>query len=470
MNGPRSIEERISSWLEEEAQGQLPDRVLEATFTQTRAIRARPGPTTWRPLPMSRPFATLLAVGAAAIIIVLGFNALRPASTPAVGSSPSPSNPTPSSPAGSPGQASTPPYVFAPLGASGTGTIVFTRHNAAGGDDTWLIDPAGTNEQLLAAGACCAVWAPDGRQLAIGLPGARPDARPQSEGAQLFDFPSLSRGTTIPSACGACGFPPYYPDGWSPDGRFFVVDFEGEGPQQQGLAIAAFNGTDWLWGRAPLTGAHPDLPVAFAPDSGRLLFVREERTEGPVSVGSLMVMTVGADPSSTPPDIKAVLPAGFELRTNGLLAAPASWMPDGRSIVFAGTDTRSGSPKTGIFEVGASSPSSVRPLVDAAGATGAHLSPDGAWIAFDRQEQGGFHDLFVMHPDGSATTNLTASFAPGVCCAQWSPDGSALLAIATSTDDEHEQLIIVPIDGGPIHQVTQDPNGYTAFLWGPVSR
>jgi hypothetical protein len=43
--------------------------------------------------------------------------------------------------------------------------------------------------------------------------------------------------------------------------------------------------------------------------------------------------------------------------------------------------------------------------------------------------------------------------------------GDALLIIATSSDDDHYDLYIVTVDGD-VHQVTQAPNAYTAFLWG----
>jgi hypothetical protein len=84
MTGPRSAEERISLWLEEEAVGFLPDRVLEATFDRTRDQHqaSRSG---WRPFSMTRPIPAMIAVGAAAIIILSGAILLRPAPSSQVG-------------------------------------------------------------------------------------------------------------------------------------------------------------------------------------------------------------------------------------------------------------------------------------------------------------------------------------------------------------------------------------------------
>jgi hypothetical protein len=81
MTTPRSTEERISLWLEEEAQGSLPDRVLEASFERargTRQVRA----SAWRPSKMIRPISAFVAVGAAAILLVVGVSLLRPSTDP----------------------------------------------------------------------------------------------------------------------------------------------------------------------------------------------------------------------------------------------------------------------------------------------------------------------------------------------------------------------------------------------------
>jgi len=76
----------------------------------------------------------------------------------------------------------------------------------------------------------------------------------------------------------------------------------------------------------------------------------------------------------------------------------------------------------------------------------------------------------VIHPDGSGQTNLTADLEPGICCARWSPDSTALLAAGTATTDDESYLFIVPISGGPIAQVTTIAALYEDFSWGPASR
>jgi WD40 repeat protein len=140
MTEHRTVEERISLWLEDEAAGRLPDHVLDATFDRTRAIRHRPGPSAWRPFTMSRPISALIAVGAAAIVIVAGAAMLRPSSqTPAVGNGGSPVvTPSPtaeSTPTLAPSAPSGPPLGLAIVNLDGS-----IRQELALPRDAWTAD------------------------------------------------------------------------------------------------------------------------------------------------------------------------------------------------------------------------------------------------------------------------------------------------------------------------------------------
>jgi hypothetical protein len=87
MTRTRSTDERISQWLEEAAVGQLPDRVLDATFETTRELRQARA-STWRPFPMPRPIPAMVAVGAAVIIVAVGVVYFRPDPSNNVGVTP----------------------------------------------------------------------------------------------------------------------------------------------------------------------------------------------------------------------------------------------------------------------------------------------------------------------------------------------------------------------------------------------
>jgi hypothetical protein len=90
------VEERLARWMEEEAQGHLPQRVFAATFDRTRTLRRRPGPFGWRLPEMPRALITVIAAGAVAIALVFGAMLAGgggpPASAPTAPPSPSPSS------------------------------------------------------------------------------------------------------------------------------------------------------------------------------------------------------------------------------------------------------------------------------------------------------------------------------------------------------------------------------------------
>jgi dipeptidyl aminopeptidase/acylaminoacyl peptidase len=320
-------------------------------------------------------------------------------------------------------------------------------------------------------GGCCGLFSPDGSLLAVGVRGVAPGGLtrdPSLLGIELFDPLRGTPTAVVPTGCGACaivGFN-YEPNAWSSDGRYLALAFwSDDDPSSDGMGIADrdFPPFAWDWPRTAATGNHSDIPIAFSPDSSMLLFLRQEERSGPTSIGSLFLLRVADD------TIRQITPSGMSVQTNGVIQGPASWSPDGETIVFA-ANTGAGTPS--IFATGVADDAPVRSVVaDATGATSARFAPDGTVITFDRTARaGGFHDLYRVNPDGSGQVNLTADFAPGVCCGQWSPDGRALLVSATSSDDFHANLFIVAADGSGIWQVTTEPGPYTAFVWGAQSR
>jgi hypothetical protein len=453
-----------AAWLAE-GPNLLADHVLDAALGEVHVTRQRrPQPILGR-FSMSRRQARALALAGVVIALVAAGAILFGGGRR---TSPSPTASWAASPSGdvaSPLPAS--PGLLAPFGYAGGGTIEFTKHDASGNDVLWVIDPSGANPTALVSGGCCGFFSPDGTQLALAAPGVTLPALtrdPSLVGIEVLDRPGTKVAFIVPTGCGACMVfnLNYEPDAWSPNGRYIALSMWSDtDASQAGLGIADrdFAGVPWDWAQTRSTGDHADIPIAFSPDSSMLLFMRTERTVGPTSIGPLFVVGV------TDLSVRQISPPGVTVSSNGLIQGPASWSPDGQSIVFAGVDTSTGG--TSIFEVGVQGDSAARKLVaDAPAATSARFSPDGTLIAFDKQSSTPFHDLWVVDPDGTGATNLTPAFDPGVCCAQWSPDGQAMLVAGTTSDDSHNDLFIVAADGGGIWQVTNDLNVYTGFLWG----
>lgn len=111
MPTDRQLDRTISRWLEAEAPGRLPDRVLRATFERTRTTRQQGG---WRVLlgRIHMPRSVLALAGAALVVVVAAVAlTLNNANQPGVGGrgAPSPSpTPSPTATVGAPTPSPTP--------------------------------------------------------------------------------------------------------------------------------------------------------------------------------------------------------------------------------------------------------------------------------------------------------------------------------------------------------------------------
>jgi len=141
MKHTRSIEERISLWMEEEGTAQFPDRVLGATFDQTRQLH-QAGSSRWRTIPMFRSFGSLAAVGAAAVVIVVagavGLNFFVN-HQPGIGTA----SPSPSAATASPEPTSSPPTSGGMWPQTSLDEVRQAQERADAGDPdyTWQLDP-----------------------------------------------------------------------------------------------------------------------------------------------------------------------------------------------------------------------------------------------------------------------------------------------------------------------------------------
>jgi Tol biopolymer transport system component len=491
-----------------EGPGQIADDVIETSLRlidTTDQRRAGFGPRRTRSMSTLSRFA--LAAAAVVAVSVVGAVLLpglgrNPGASPLPSDAPSgalsgtASQPAPSigiTPASSRPEASHQTGLLAPFGYPAGGTIVFARTSPGGGSDTstWRIRPDGSGETALRVGTgwggttslpgtgCCAVLSPDGTQVAVGYDEVNTDRSPgvstagrilNLDGSHADDpvQTQTNLGLLIPEVCGGCVSImdiQYVPGAWSADGSLIATEVWSDGdPTKDGINVAPVGQRrDW---DTQVTGPHRDVPVAFSPDGSELLFVRLTVDRS----GTLMMMSVdqskGIKTFGTP---RAVSPPGVRVVADGYFGPAASWSPDSGRITYAATDATGSTAAMSVTVVDADGGDATVIAGPGSFITSARWSPDGRWIAFDRATNGSIHDEFIVAPDGTALTNLTESLAAGVCCGRWSPDSTALLVAGTGSTNDQSNLLIIPVDGSPIAQVTNSPSFYTDFSWGATS-
>jgi Tol biopolymer transport system component len=162
-----------------------------------------------------------------------------------------------------------------------------------------------------------------------------------------------------------------------------------------------------------------------------------------------------------------------EATTAGLTSAPviasASWSPDGRQVTFVASSGSFWEDPRAVFVVDADGPNPRR-ITPWSETLDSMWSPDGRWIAFD-QSDGGPHDLFVVHPDGTALAQITFSDQEGLFSfgPVWSPDGAKLLFVRGLDEFDDTNLWIANADGTELKQITNSPSGYGGYAWIPAA-
>ena len=145
-----------------------------------------------------------------------------------------------------------------------------------------------------------------------------------------------------------------------------------------------------------------------------------------------------------------VSPPRLEL---GLWPPPPSWSPDDAQLVFERLEWGRGRPRSrGMYRVDAAG-GGLRRL--AAGRAPA-WSPAGTRIAFVRGK-----DVYVIDPDGTGETKLTATERPTAGPLSWSPD-STRIAVSRGGD-----IYFVRADGTGETRLTTSPHAEDQPAWSP---
>ena len=233
MNRQRPIDERLSEWFLHEEPGEIPDRVLDATFARTRAVRQDAAVVGWRVRDMFPRITAAAAV--AAVIVIACVNALGvglPGPSVGPGGAPSPIV----SPTQSP---DTSPSASLPLGSkvvqTRAGTITYKRPPG------WMSDVANTQELVFEAndgtvviGVLSAAVDPDSER--VTAPVLDPDVGTSVDEfiAWLETHPRVD--TTEPIAMTVGGHPAKQLDVTLKEGQHYP---QGSIPSRLGLAFFA---------------------------------------------------------------------------------------------------------------------------------------------------------------------------------------------------------------------------------------
>lgn len=134
-----------------------------------------------------------------------------------------------------------------------------------------------------------------------------------------------------------------------------------------------------------------------------------------------------------------------------------TWAPDGARFAYA-LEAASGS---GIFVANADGTSPHRITPGTTAYFQPAWSPDGTAIAFL-----GGTDIYVIAPDGSAMTQLTATPVVREWYPAWSPDGEEIAFARIDDAANTDNLFVMSADGTGIRQLTTFPPG--VLVGGPA--
>jgi Tol biopolymer transport system component len=336
------------------------------------------------------------------------------------------------------------------------GSIVFNR-GAPGSDlAVFTINLDGTGEQRIRLVGDGAILSPDGTRLM--------DPRPADDGrltTSVFDIDGSGYEVlSIDDPTLQLGY-----GAWSPDGSRFVTDgWDETRDDRKGLYTRrSTDGGDIV--RLTDAGIRYDFPMTpggYSPDGSKILFFRPSTpAEGDGEPMDLYVVNVDGTA------LQKLDPPGT---TTGLVEGgiAASWSPDGRNVAvvlssgsFWDDDARA------VYVVDADG-SHVKLITPRGDILSAQWSPDGRWIAFDSSD-GGPHDLYVVHPDGTGLAQITSSDDDGLFSfgPVWSPDSTRLLFIRGLDELDSTDLWTVNVDGTGLSQVTHSLGGYGGYAWVP---
>jgi TolB protein len=188
---------------------------------------------------------------------------------------------------------------------------------------------------------------------------------------------------------------------------------------------------------------------AWSPDGSRIAFARNFPGRANNGFGTSDIFLMNSS---------GLLPARRTLDAN---YRSVEWSPDGLTLAVSDE----GNYYAEIWVMGTDDGSS--PVRIATDARTPAWSPDGKKIAFVRTSwDDGYHQIFVMNPDGSGQTPLTELDPGGIYGLDWSPDGSRI-AFSKCLSPLGCNIYVMNADGSGLAQITGLGNLTGAAEWSP---
>ena len=339
--------------------------------------------------------------------------------------------------------------------------------------------------------------------LTVDLPGVHTRPRWSPDGAQIAFSADREDRTEIAVVAALGGAPRRIAEGWelawSPDGDevaywggvtgegLFVVPVRGGEPRRLIERISEASGLTWAWhinrlaystgnatyllnymfpNLAPsslwsvsLKGGEPvrltedghlDHSPVFASDGAHLFFVSDRG-------GSRDVYRIGLRPAGEPSGPPERLTTGLNVHSISLSA-------DDKTLAYSVVSVRQ---NIWSLPIPAKAPVSARaatPVTTGNQASeGMNVSPDGRWLAFDSSRSGN-QCIFKMPLKGGEPVQLTKD-SPSDCCPSWSPDGTQIAFHSFRTGNR--DIFVMSADGGSLRQLTRHPGPDKYPTWSP---
>jgi Tol biopolymer transport system component len=371
-----TLDQLMSTWLDERAHGPAADAVLEAALSRTSRARPLPSwllPERWLPGQRIRRFDAGRRL--APILLILSLLLAVAVATALFGS-----------------QRRLPP----PFGLAAPGLVAFVADG-----DIWTANPDGSDRTQLTSDQRIdgfPAFSRDGTRIALKR---LPVENSRSDWQDWGDIVVADADGGNPIVLDPDVHSPS-PISWSADGRWVVYSRTVDGFDQ--VLIAATNGSSL---RQVTTDQQSNWAPTLSPDGSTIAFVKGY----PGIVGIFVIQTDGT---------------GARRVTQGSVEGFDSmeWSPDGTTILYAAGPADSGQR---LWSVGLDGEPE-RLLVDTARSDFAPTwSPDGLSIAWLSQAPGGQIEVMAADADGSSQHSISEPgdwFLP-----QWSPDARHVLAV-----------------------------------------